>query len=448
MRVSVLKLYDRGTILLFFFITAANSGYKLYYWFFQSGRGTVNFPYYDFLATACLAAGLFMIRYAWNNKNFTLPPESPGLTIALTLWLIAATLSLIKNVTIIDAFKSYISGIIIPMIIYLALRGSYPDDIKINRIFFAISLGLLTPLLLGIAAYYREWGIPDHLAILAYSRYDLARMESYMQVTYGNTGHIAQLILLTGPPLLVLALDKNRPRLLRIWFGGCVVLMGLNLLIVQSMTSFGVILAAFLLIIMFRKYYKFFIFSLIALLIGWLVLPGTFWAGSFRLLMGRQGSFLQRVDAMRDGLDVFLNNWMFGVGEGLSHLYISAATAHQFFIQQGVELGVLGFIASILIVAVVFMRMFRIVASGSGDPDNINKFILIIGPFSYLLYGVIANVAINIGTINIWICLFVAFLALADCKPPGEHPQDGLDSYCTGFSRQFGQEFDKIPDLR
>jgi hypothetical protein len=422
-----LKLYDRGIIVLLFTIAATNSAFKLYYWFFQSGRGVINFPYYGFLVTFCLATGLLLIKYFKNSNNFTLQRESPGFSIVFTLWLIAATLSLIWNVTVIDGFTNYISGIIVPMIIFLALRGFHPDDTKLNRIFIAVSLGLFTPLILGVAAYFREWGVPS-LYTLAYSRYNLVKMESYMRVTYGNIGNFAQLILLTGPPLLVLALDKSRPLLLRIWFGGCLGLMGLNLLIIQSMTSFFVGLVVFLLLVVFRKYYRFFISSLFSLLIVGFTF-NNFFVGLIRLLMGRQGSFFERIGAMRDGLGVFLENWVFGVGHGLSYLHISATTAHQFFIQQGLELGILGFISSILLVAIVFNRMLRIIISGSKNSDAVTKFILIIGPFAYLLYGVIANITINIGSINVWINLLVAFLALADFKTAADYPKSEMDDY-------------------
>jgi hypothetical protein len=438
----ILKFHNWGFIFLFFLITATNSDAKLYYWFFQSGRGVLRFPYYDFLATFGLAALLLILKYIRNKDGLDLKPEGPGIIIAFALWFVGATFSLTRNIVMAEALKNYISGVITPMVIFLALRGLPLDNQKVNRIFLAVSLGLLTPLILGLAAYFREWGIPS-LSILAYSRYNFTRMESYMQVTFGNVGHMAVLLLLIGPPLLVLALDRSRPSLLRIWFGFCLALIGLNLLIVQSITSFFVMLGACLLLIIFRKYYKFLTFASVALMVVGFTFHNLF-DQIIYLLMGRQGSLLERVDAIRDGWNIFLGNWVFGVGQGLSYLYIYATTTHQFFIQQGVELGVLGLLASVVLVVIVFSRMLKIITSSSKNPNAVIKFIFIIGPFSYLLYGVITNIPTNIGTVNIWVNLLAAFLALADFRSVPDTTQTIFDDNRPDFLSQPGTEIRKV----
>jgi uncharacterized protein with PQ loop repeat len=77
----------------------------------------------------------------------------------------------------------------------------------------------------------------------------------------------------------------------------------------------------------------------------------------------------------------------------------------------------LGIVASILLALAVFYRLIKILLTGSSDTLNSERFTLIIGPVSYLLYGLLSNMVLNIGIVNSWIVLMAAFLALVDFKP-------------------------------
>ncbi|MGE5604637.1 MAG: O-antigen ligase family protein [Bacteroidota bacterium] len=418
-----MKFQKWGLILLFFFIAFGNSDTKIIYWFFQSGVGGPVYNYYNFVITSLLVGFLLYIKYFKMDEppltNHQLIPKNSGISMAIMLWFLAATLSLIKNISVGEVIKNHISGVMIPVVIYLALRRISLTKTDINRILTAVSLGILTTLVLGLLAYYQEWGFPS-LATLAYSKYSLVRMERFMNVTYGNVGLTAQLLLLTGPPLLASIFDRNKSKKLRLWFGFCVFLIGLNLLILQSLTALIVFILIFILILAFQKRYKLLLMMLILAVVLPLVFRDFLLDVSY-LLLGRQGSVLERIGAMQEGWGVFLDNWIFGVGKGVSYLYLSADTAHQFFIQQAVELGVLGFIASLLLVGMVFTRLLIIYIQRHRNPDSETRFLFIIGPFSYLLYGVIANITTNIGTLNIWINLLFGCLSLVDFVPANKN---------------------------
>lgn len=413
---------------LFFFLPAAFSyPGRAYYWLTRMRVGEIVSVFHFIFIPAIILSILLLVVRTQREENFSNITKSElGIFIALLLWFIAATLSFLFNFGVEDVQVTYVSGYLSPLLVYLALKNLSLTKPQRNRIFLALSFGALFPLISGAIAYYNQWGIPN-ASTLMLSFYHLPTMVEYQQATFGNVGNTATFFILIGSPFLTLALDQNRNPLLRLWFASCLFLIGFHLLIIQSRTSFLVLLVSGIIILYFKKLRK----SLLIALSGLgIILPVIivrlsdlfdFFSQRFLLAVNldRQAdnSVDERLLSIKEGWNIFLDNWEVGVGPGASHYYNPVSTAHQFIVQQGSELGILGIVASILLALAVFYRLIKILLTGSSDTLNSERFTLIIGPVSYLLYGLLSNMVLNIGIVNSWIVLMAAFLALVDFKP-------------------------------
>jgi hypothetical protein len=342
------------------------------------------------------------------------------------LWFFAATFSFFWNIGTENVFKHYLGGFVAPLIVYLALRNLPLSKRLFNQIMIALSLGIIAVLILGIAVYYKTWGIPG-ITTLIFSRYDQQRMKIYRQMMFGNVGNAAQLLIFIGPVFLALALDRGRAWLLRSWFGGCFLLVLANLAIVGARAGFLVMTVAILLCFYYyRRLGRFFIIAALVVGVCWILLPYLSRNGinlflermynSITLNREADYSIYSRIEAIKEGWNVFCNNWLAGVGPGSSNLYISALSAHQVFVQQGVELGIVGFFATVMLVLTVFWRLAKVMFSKALQTFRVERFVILLGVAMYFFYGILANLTTNIGIVNIWANLMAAFLALADFR--------------------------------
>jgi O-antigen ligase len=256
------------------------------------------------------------------------------------------------------------------------------------------------------------------------TRYEFNAFKPYEDATFGNQGNTAAFLVLVGAPMVAIALDRAQKKWCRIWFGALAGLIMVHLIIVQSRTAFVAWLAVVLLVLFFQRRVGISVLSVGTVIIGMFYLVPSDAAGEFLKRMGWAVRFdtehdlsaAGRVDAMRIGWQVFKDHWVTGVGPSAMHFYSPYDTAHQFFIEQGAEVGVLGLLATVFLVVIVAFRLFQILRKGPNTPANRMRFLFCIGPFAYLLYGLLANVVVNITTINTWICLTAAMLAMVDSR--------------------------------
>ena len=77
------------------------------------------------------------------------------------------------------------------------------------------------------------------------------------------------------------------------------------------------------------------------------------------------------------------------------------------------ETGILGLVGALLVSTGVFISLFRTMVRGRRDELNDTRFMLIIGPASFVMYAIIANAALINGSVNTWAVLTASMLALA-----------------------------------
>ncbi len=304
------------------------------------------------------------------------------------------------------------------LLVYLGLQVTPFTRRLFVATWIAVTIGALIPLIAGIVAYYSEWGVPTGLELLT-SRYDTERMNGYMRATFGNTGNTAAYLALLIPPWFAFLIARNASGGPRVLYVVALTVALAHVLIVESRTLFIVLITVLPLVTYFYRVR--FAFSIVGLIVASsLVLFPLLEAGdkALELTFGafegtsEDQSLTERLEAMQIGLGLMFDNPALGVGPGNSakvHIYTSA---HQYWINQGEEIGVLGLILSVALSVAVFWRFFSCIQARSIGTFRDRGFPGIAGAAGYMLYGCMANMALSSTVVNAWIGLFAIMLAL------------------------------------
>jgi O-antigen ligase len=393
-------------VLLAFVIASGNA-----HWFFWAGL-------WPSLAIPPL---LVLLSLREPGLQLRVPQRSLPMLLALSGMALLAGVSAFAVDLNQISFGMWLSAYLSPVLIYLGFL-TVPFRVRLTRaVWFAITIGALIPLTAGLLAYYKEWGIPSALDVLT-SRYNLQRMAGYMESTYGNTGNTSALLALLAPAWLALTLEKGGGTL-RALCAAALLVSFLHALIVESRTLLIVLLVMLPLIAIFYR------MRIVAAIGGLLLVGGAFvlpllTEGERALDMtvgavqgqGSDQSVEERSDAMRLGLRLLMDNPALGVGPGNSIHVNKYTSAHQYWINQGAELGMLGLLLSVVLSVAVFWRFAQLLRRrADGGVDDL-RFAGLAGASGYMLYGCIANMSLSASIVNIWIGLFAVMLALDDVR--------------------------------
>lgn len=350
--------------------------------------------------------------------------ELPAFLALVGLMLVAAASALLVDPRA-DTWLQWAGSYLSPVLLYVAVRSVDPDARTRRHAWTLLTLGALLPLAGGVLAYYREWGIPSGAELIV-SRYALDRMAGYMTATFGNTSNTAALLALLVPAWLGW-LVASRPASLPRWLALAAVVVGMaNVLIVQSRTLLFVLLAIVPLVLWFHRVRFTGFVVLLMLTLGVLLLPAldardelfehTVGAISAD---GEDGSMSERKEAMSLGIGLLEDHPVLGVGPGNSATLNPYTTAHQYWIQQGAEIGAAGLLLSMALSLAVFARLAAAGLRGRRRPEQRDEFLNLVGPAAFMLYGVIANMTLAMTVVNAWVGTFAMLLALATWRTSG-----------------------------
>ena len=342
-------------------------------------------------------------------------------------WLVAVAtlasvglLSLLANGGPSDNWVTWLSSYVTPIVMYVGVR-QYCDDLRfVRQLIAVVLLASMLPLTFGLLQYYREWGIPTGVELLL-SRYYIDRMQTYMAATFGNTGNTAAYMALVLPVAMSACLTRFSGRALR-WLAFVVALVALlNAVIVQSRTLLWILLLGVPGILWFYRVRLVGITLIAALAAGLFVLPflealDELFAMSTSVFGGTEAdnSVSERVEAMHYALRTLADFPALGVGPGNTLIVNPHTSAHQFWLQQGSELGLVGLVASVAMTAAILLRAFMIWWRRSGSETNDLAFMCFSGAALYMLYGVIANTTLALTFVNAWIGLLAVLVALGE----------------------------------
>jgi hypothetical protein len=366
----------------------------------------------------CAAALLVARRRTPSSAK---PGTSHGMAAGLACWIIGATFSALFHAGSEGVVLTYCSVFAAGAAIYFALARMDVPDRVLEIALVGLALGSLMPLVGGIQAFQREWGGAEIQTTLSAYK-DLFRMELYEGATFGSRGNTATFVIIVAPLFLWTALDSSRSRVVRIICAALMIPIVMNVLILQIRAAFIALLFAIATVFGFklglRRYPIFAVGLAMAVLLLVRYAPDISDTMSDRLRpiltvdTIEDASVMERAASIDEGLSVAKRNWLLGIGPGASLKRHSQTAAHQFEVQEFMEIGVLGLIASSLFSIGVLIMLARTLARGQDLGVNNTRFALLIGPATFVIYGTFSNPTLNVGYINTWAVLIASMVAL------------------------------------
>ncbi len=422
-RLTLPRLLRRAILAaLFFFHPAAYSIVGKAY-FALTGLNSMFAPLGSnvFLQPAVVLSVALLILTPVANR--LLPRRLDGISIGLALLFVGAAFGLAWNFGADFVAMTFCSVFLSGLFVFVSLIRYPLEESDIDTIFVALSLGLMFPLIAGLQVFYQNWGIPDLSTVIA-AHASANGIQAYEEVTFGSRGNTASLLVLVGPPLLTLLFERRRGLWPKALYALCLALIAVNLMILQQRAAIFICLVSIAFLWSFKA--KTVSSHILYLATGAVVLfavmtyspavanliddrfvPALTWDGD------SDKSVNDRTEAIQEGMRLAVASLPFGLGPGSAIKVHSQGSAHQFNVQQGLENGVIGFLGSVVLSISTLLLLIRAMKGGDRTPATRWRFIFAVGPASFLVHAVVANVAINFGWVNTWVVLLVAMLALA-----------------------------------
>jgi O-antigen ligase/polysaccharide polymerase Wzy-like membrane protein len=320
----------------------------------------------------------------------------------------------------IETGQTFLLRSLIPLMIYFSVVGLRLRAADIGVCVLAIMAGSSIPLVSGLIAFFREGSSPD-LTDLLFARYDLSRMAEYMNVTFGNVGHVGMYALLIAPGVFVATsagvLRGIGAGLWTVWL--CVVLA--NLVVSGSRTAFAMSLAvAGLLSFTLYKGRTVTMCGLVLIVCGTLLMSADVVDESLiieRVLpsMGanaRDNSLDERAESIQIGWETFTANAAVGIGPGRSPAYNPHGVPHQSVLMVASETGLFGGLSFLFLNIVVLIRSAKHAWRARRSEVDRLRLIWLVGPATWLVGGFLAGLTFNMGPALLWVGILYAMLGL------------------------------------
>lgn len=374
-----------------------------------------------------------MALLAWRNgwHRFEVVPGTAPIGVALVGFCIFGTASTLLNPLPEDGWLPLLACYVMPIMLYYAVSVQRLTAEQLRRVLLYVAAGALVPLIWGAWEFYHEWGVPTGVELLQ-SRYDLVRMGDYMAKTFGNTGNMAAFLAIVMPTAGAALVTYWRRRAMRRVLVCMLLVAMVHVLIVQSRTLFIVLALAFPVIAIFYRLRFGVAFFLLIAALGAVVIPvltavNEFFESTVGAASGlnEDNSVSERLEAMQFALRILEHNYSFGVGPGNSLLHNPYTSAHEYILQQGSEIGAIGILLAALLTAAVAARVLVLFFRRATDPHARARFAMMIGPATYLAYGVIANMPLaeNVETPWIGLTALLAGASFARVTPSRAEPE-------------------------
>jgi len=295
------------------------------------------------------------------------------------------------------------------------------------------AIGAAVPAAVGIAAYTVSFGVPLSPADLIEAKVALVRPYLFQELTFGNVGHLADLVLLILPAAILNSVRSDAPR----WVMGASGMTAAALLSALLLTASrgamaiaGIELAFITALVLAIRRPRIALAPFAALVVLILValspevrrtyselIPSvsptegarseSIDIGGTRVAFSDESASV-RLTALKTGLDIAGDNLLFGVGTGQYQAYDAVYTApHSLLLQLLAENGILGALAFLAVAALLLVDGVRGLRS---EPHGDDLFLLraacLVGAFGFLLHGIAAGAPFALGQVNVWAALF------------------------------------------
>lgn len=280
----------------------------------------------------------------------------------------------------------------------------------------------------GALAFVSTFGFPP-LSVLPFLRSD-PRYVAYTSVTYGFPSNTVDLLVLTVPMAAVLLVaDRIRPPA-RLFVLCCLIVMVTNLFIAFQrwawfcMAVDGALIALYWL--RFRasglgaraKAASALGFAGVGLLVLATIASQ---AGYFAQVLdpAEASSIGTRAMTWREGIDAIVANPAgYGLGTANTLARLTTSSSHNLLIDIGVEGGVLALAGASIWVCLHLWLLARVLLS----TDDVLSFALLLGAFSFVLFGVFFNSLLYLSGNAVWFAYWWLFPAIAIARQFGRQP--------------------------
>jgi len=360
-----------------------------------------------------LFLGPLIYLLAWREgwHRFTAGQGTSFIGVTMIAFCFFATLSTFANPLPEDKWLPLLGSYVVPVVLFYAVSVLRMNESQVRRSMLAVAIGAMIPLLLGAWEFYKIYGIPTGIDLLE-SRYNIVRMQDYMDKTFGNTSNMAAYLAILIPTIGAALLTYWHNGYARALLSFTLLLALAHVLIVQSRTLFIVLTLVFPVIALFyRLRFGAAIFLLLATVAA-IVVPilsalDQFLGNTVGAVadLNDDSSVADRFEAMHAGYRILMDHFSFGVGPGNSLLYNPFTSAHEYILQQGSEIGAVGVPLAISLSVAYALRGFALFRSRELDSYRNVRFAMIIGPATYYIYGVVANMPISQSVLVPWVGL-------------------------------------------
>jgi O-antigen ligase len=358
-----------------------------------------------------LAPAMYLLAWRQGWHRFTAVNGTAPIGVILLSFCFFATLSTLANPLPEDGWLVLLGCYVMPALLFYAVSVLRFNESQIRRVLLFVAFGSLIPLLWGALEFYKEFGIPTGVDLLE-SRYNISRMEGYMSKTFGNTGNTAAFLAILMPTVGAALVTYWRDRRARALLGLALLVALVHVLIVQSRTLFIVLCMAFPVIALFYRLRFGAISFLLLVAVAAIVIPVLTAVDQFventvgaAAGLNDDNSVSERFEAMHAAYLILRDHLSFGVGPGNSLLLNPFTSAHEYILQQGSEIGVVGIPLAILLTGAYVIRVYALFRVRVLDPYCKARFAMMIGPVSYFIYGVIANMPLAQNVETPWVGL-------------------------------------------
>lgn len=362
------------------------------------------------------------IRILINHQGILKGGFRCGVPAGWACWLLGATFSVIVNMNTKEVVTAYIVVFVVGTAIYVLFDGMTLAPVELEIGVLGLAIGALVPLLGGLQALSEsvDWSNARHL-IEVFK--DDQTMLNYEDATFGSRSNTAPFVIMIAPIFMWIALDRSRTWLSRLGSGLMLFPIVLNLIVLEVRAAWLVFILECALVWYFKlgiwKFWRFLAGCGVIAVLLIHYLPGETKDVSDRITpavtvdISADESVAGRAQAIKEGLEIAGQNWLFGIGPNGALTRHSQTSAHQSLVQQFMETGILGLIGTTVFSAGVLCILgLTLLRRKKGDKNNL-RFTMIIGPASYVIYSLVANGPLNIGYMNVWTVLMMSMLALS-----------------------------------
>lgn len=308
------------------------------------------------LAVLCLAT--FLLYFVQLFLGRVRPQRTTMVSVLLGAFAVCILYAGVTSYALPTALFSMALFLIL-MVVFFVAKDVIDTEEKLDFVLFVlVSMGALIAL---YAVYQYIVGVEMDAAWVDAESFDIS---TRAYATFTNPNVLGEYLILVGS-LAAGLMWKSRRWLGRLYYTACFGVIALGLVATGSRGAMlGLLFSAGLFVLLSEK--RLIPLGVILLLLMPFLLPESLWARLASSVTMNDSSSLYRMSIYRAAMDIIRHYWTTGIGIGaFNQIYplfsfeaANAYHAHNLFLQEFIELGVVGFIVMVLLFLCFFRKLY------------------------------------------------------------------------------------------